>query len=1024
MFRSLHVGIDRYADPGLQWLSGAVRDAEALHALFADTFGTGPALLCDKAATASGIRTALVTLASEADDVVVVTFAGHGTEDHYLVPYDADTRSIPDTCIGLAELAGLLSAIPGATLFCALDCCFSGGLGARVFSAGVRARVAAPGSAIDVLSRFTGNGRIVLTASSEDQPAMESARHGHGLLTFRLLEALQGAPEVRRGDQVDLYQAISYVTRHVEADAAQMGHHQTPAMRGRLDGAPLWPVLTPGSLYAERFPARVRQPATADLDSLDAFGIPAAVRAGWAGSIPALNGLQLAAINDYGVLDGENLVVTAPTSSGKTMIGELAALQKAPTRQRAVFLLPMRALVNDKYEQFTRLYGLAGIHVIRATGEHSDQVPELLRGQFDIALLTYEKFAALTLAHRHLADLAATVIVDEAQILADPSRGSNLEFLLTLLNQRRGMTASPQVITLSAVVGDIRGLDRWLGGRHLNWDTRPVPLVEGVLDDAGTYRFRDESGAEQVAPRFVRPLPVNGSRRLLIPLVQKLLSEDKKVVIFRESRGESVACSVYLARSLGLAPFTQAAALDLGEPSASSRTLRDVLRGGVAFHNSDLSRDERRVIEEAFRDPGSALKVIVATPTLAMGVNTPAAAVAIVGLTHPGPVPAPYTVAEYKNMVGRAGRLGFTGRGESYLIPSAGLDPARGWNRYVNGQLEALLSQLVPDGDPRTLMLRVLASHPADATGAVTEDDVIGFLDASFAAFQAREGGRSQWHRDRLRVSFQQLASASLVSSGGGGFRLTELGRFTGESGVHVDSIIRLVHGLRHITGPLNSVGLVAAAQLTNELNQIYLPVNATAKNTEVPRWPNLLAQQGVPGSLLRAIQATSQDAKQATTRAKRAAAAAMWISGLPMDQIETHLNQHLYRRGGLAGTVRSVADRTRDLLPAVAAVIRTLHPGQPVDDLTERTMLRLELGLPADLVELAGAVTTQLTRPQWLKLRAAGLSTIATAQEAAPAALTELLNDARAAATLQKELRDRPRPDEILPLDLPLPTE
>jgi hypothetical protein len=220
-------------------------------------------LLCDKAVTASGIRTALVTLASEAgaDDVVVVTFAGHGTEDHYLVPYDADTRSIPDTCIGLAELAGLLSAIPGATLFCALDCCFSGGLGARVFSAGLRARAAAPGSAIDVLSRFTGNGRVVLTASAEDQSAMESARHGHGLLTFRLLEALQGAPEVRRGDQVDLYQAISYVTRQVEADAAQMGHHQTPAMRGRLDGAPLWPVLTPGNLYAERFPARVRQTA-------------------------------------------------------------------------------------------------------------------------------------------------------------------------------------------------------------------------------------------------------------------------------------------------------------------------------------------------------------------------------------------------------------------------------------------------------------------------------------------------------------------------------------------------------------------------------------------------------------------------------------------------------------------------------------------------------------------------------------------------------------------------------------------
>jgi helicase len=176
-------------------------------------------------------------------------------------------------------------------------------------------------------------------------------------------------------------------------------------------------------------------------------------------------------------------------------------------------------------------------------------------------------------------------------------------------------------------------------------------------------------------------------------------------------------------------------------------------------------------------------------------------------------------------------------------------------------------------------MLRVLASYPADATSAVTEDNAIGFLDARFAAFQAREGVRSQWHRDRLRISFQQLVSAGPVTSEGGGFRLTELGRFTGESGVHFDSIVRLVHGLRGTTGPLNSVGLVAAAQLTNELNEIYLPVNAAGKNTEVPWWPNLLARQGVPASLLRLIKATSQDAKQATTRAKRAAAAAMWMT-------------------------------------------------------------------------------------------------------------------------------------------------
>ena len=56
------------------------------------------------------------------------------------------------------------------------------------------------------------------------------------------------------------------------------------------------------------------------------------------------------------------------------------------------------------------------------------------------------------------------------------------------------------------------------------------------------------------------------------------------------------------------------------------------------------------------------LRVLAATTTLAMGVNTPAEAVVIAGLLHPGPESEPYSIAEYKNIVGRAGRLGFATR--------------------------------------------------------------------------------------------------------------------------------------------------------------------------------------------------------------------------------------------------------------------------------------------------------------------------------------------------------------------------
>lgn len=1028
IFRGLFVGIDRYQDSRVPWLAGAARDSAALHALFTDSLGEASAcLLTDDAATTPTIRSELRSLANDSSDhdVVVVAYAGHGSADHQIITYDADVGRLAETCLSLDDLADLVGAIPGKTVVCLLDCCFSGGFGARVLAGGLRPRSAAADPVSEALARFTGVGRLAFTASAANEEAHESPRHGHGLMTYRLLEALQGAPEAVDGDNLNLLRLLDYVTRAVQADAQQMGRQQTPTLRGQLDGSPLWPVLKPGRRYAALFPERTRPPATADFTSLASYGFTQDVLDAWAGSIPQLNPLQVSAINDLGVLDGNNLVVTAPTSSGKTMIGELVALQTAMQRKRSIFLLPMRALVNDKFEQFTRLYGPAGFRTIRATGEHSDDVPALMRGQFDIALLTYETFSSMALGNPHVLDLAAAVVVDEAQTLTDSSRGSNLEFLLTMLNNQRGRTGSPQIITLSAVVGDMRGLERWLGGRRLHSDARPVPLVEGVLDHNGTYHYLDEDGHERAEPDFVQPLYDNGSRRLLIPLVRRLMDEGKKVVVFRQSKGEAVASAVYLSRALGLPPADRALEqLGEGDISTSTRALHETLSAGVAFHSTDLDRDERRVVEEEFRVPASSLRVVVATPTLAMGVNTPATAVAIVGLTHPGRRPTPYSVAEYKNMVGRAGRLGLAARGEAYLIPEGALDARRAWSGYVNGRLEDLVSRLVPDGDPRSLMLRVLASYPPDALGVVTEADVLSFLDSSFAAFQAREGGSAQWNEQQLKRGFEQLVAASLIESAGSGYRLTALGRFTGESGVHVDSILRLVRGLRGCAASLNSVGLIAAAQLTSELDAVFLPVNAKAVNTEVPRWPRVLAQQGVPGALIHALQNTSTDMSQAVARAKRAAGAAMWIAGTPIEMIELQLTQHLRQRGGVAGAVRAIADRTRDLLPAVAAVVRELAPESPSNDLVGRTMLRLELGIPAEVVDLARVDGVQLTRTQWLALGQTGIVSVDALHDADEQRLGEILRSDLQARQLKEATERLQTPKVIEELVLPVPPE
>ena len=87
-----------------------------------------------------------------------------------------------------------------------------------------------------------------------------------------------------------------------------------------------------------------------------------------------LNALQLRAVNEYGVLAGRSLLVVAPTSSGKTMIGELAAMQAITAGKKAAFLLPYKALVNEKFDEFTARYAATGLRVVRCSGDASDGI--------------------------------------------------------------------------------------------------------------------------------------------------------------------------------------------------------------------------------------------------------------------------------------------------------------------------------------------------------------------------------------------------------------------------------------------------------------------------------------------------------------------------------------------------------------------------------------------------------------------------------------------------------------------------
>jgi helicase len=984
-FKSLFIGIDRYDSSLIPNLLCSVRDAQALYGLFCDSFGASDStLLINGQATRNAIVAAIGELQqSEEDDVVVIAFSGHGSDSHHLITHDADPLSLDTTAIHLDELTDLFSRIPAHNLILFLDCCFAGGAGAKVFHAPIVTKSSTSADAL--LNKISGKGRLIFTAVTADQEAIEDRKRGHGLFTFYLSEGLRGAPEVIRAGGIPILSLIDFVTRAVIDAARQIRHQQVPTIKGTVEGELIFPTLKPGLIFKQFFPDRISVPVGPNISELAVFGFPQPLLDIWGSAIPSLNQLQQDAINIAGLLEGQHLVVSAPTSSGKTMIGELAAVYGYTRGERSYMLLPLRALVNDKYDEFTSKYGQFGLKIIRSTGEISDDNDALLRGKFDIALLTYERFAALAVTLPHVMRQVGLVVIDEVQMITDRNRGANLEFIITLLKAQRLLGIEPQIIALSAVIGDTNGFESWLNARLLISDKRPVPLEEGTIDMNGTFRYISPAGTEERTNGYVqREYRKGTSQDVIIPLVRKLVADGEKVIVFRETKPIVRATAEYLKKNLGLPAATQTLSiLPTGDPSAASIQLRGCLEHGVALHNADLDRDERRAIETTFRDPNSALKVLVATTTLAMGVNTPAWSVVIAGLEHPD---SPYSVAEYKNMAGRAGRQGFTPTGKSFLVAPTMAAAHTLWTNYVLGKPESLMSRFA-DQEPLSLVCRVLATASASKTDGLTETELVDFIQSTFAAHQQGSVLSSAYISNALA----RLLQATLVEQLADRYRLTELGKVAGELGIQVESVVRVARALRGLKGiELTDTVLLAAAQATIELDDVIFPLHKKSIK-ERQRWQEAIQRQRLPYSVQQELRAT--DDPGYTARCKRLAAVLMWLEGVDLNRLEASLLKHLPGENA-AGPIRTTAERTRDLIGVVARIggLVSSDASGPVSDL-DHLSLRLEIGIPSDMLWLARDTKRSLERGDYLALRKAGINSAETVAQVDETALAKVIN-------------------------------
>ena len=190
--------------------------------------------------------------------------------------------------------------------------------------------------------------------------------------------------------------------------------------------------------------------------------------------IKELRPAQVKAI-EKGLLERKNLLVCTPTASGKTLIAELAALKSIiEGKGKAIYIVPLKALANEKYRDFKKRYGQIA-RIALSIGDLDSADPYL--AEYDIIVCTAEKLDSLIRHHTPWLNSVATIIIDEIHLMNDVERGPTVEILITIL---RRLLKNAQMIALSATIGNPKELAEWLNANLVIDSWRPVKLHKGI----------------------------------------------------------------------------------------------------------------------------------------------------------------------------------------------------------------------------------------------------------------------------------------------------------------------------------------------------------------------------------------------------------------------------------------------------------------------------------------------------------------------------------------------------------------
>ncbi|KAK0838657.1 Pre-mRNA-splicing helicase BRR2 [Friedmanniomyces endolithicus] len=407
--------------------------------------------------------------------------------------------------------------------------------------------------------------------------------------------------------------------------------------------------------------------------------LPAWARPGF-GTSQTLNRIQTRCYPSAFEDDG-NMLICAPTGSGKTNVAMLAMLREIGKHRdpvtgdinldefKIIYIAPLKALVQEQVGNFGKRLEAYGIQVAELTGDR--QLTKQQIADTNVIVTTPEKWDVITrkATDTSYTNLVRLICIDEIHLLHD-DRGPVLESIVSRTIRRQEQTGDPvRIVGLSATLANYRDVATFLrvdpqkGLFHFDGSYRPCPLQQEFIG------VTDKKAIKQL--KIMNDVCYN-------KVLEQVGQNKQQMLIFVHSRKETAKTAKYIRdKALELETIGQILRVDAASreilreeaEQVSNTDLKDVLPYGFGIHHAGMTRADRTAVEDLFAD--GAIQVLVCTATLAWGVNLPAHTVIIKGTQIYSPEKGSWvelSPQDVLQMLGRAGRPQYDTYGEGIII--------------------------------------------------------------------------------------------------------------------------------------------------------------------------------------------------------------------------------------------------------------------------------------------------------------------------------------------------------------------